>query len=100
MASVPVSGHASTQLAHPMHKEALITGLGLPFSAGSSPLDTCMAARWRFHMESAAPQAPQNAEPSKTGFEHRGQGDVVMACDGAAVAGAVAARLFAVSVFK
>ena len=70
MASVPDSGHTSTQLPQPTQSEALMTG-------GASPFFRC---RWQSalghmrndHIARAAPQFAQNGVPLAICWLHRG----------------------------
>ena len=83
-ASVPVSGHASTQLPQPMHKVALITGLGFPESLLVEPFaGVWTAARCKVHNDIGAPQDEQNVESAAIDFEQRGH-VIIGVCAGVA----------------
>src|SRR5579872_4417698 len=104
-ASVPVSGQASTQLPHPMHNVALMTGRGFPFSADAAPLTgSWTAARCTFHSDMGAPQDGQNVDSFKIGLPQRGHAIVAFAVCAAAAGGAAcpaaAPRFGVASVFR
>src|SRR5690242_8219525 len=77
---VPVSGQTSTQVPQPTHKEALMTGFGLPVTGPSPPVFN--SARCTLHMAKAAPQCAQKAEPLGMGLLQRGHGWVATGAAG------------------